>query len=203
MARYWVIGGEYQSTKFEKLAPGKQEVREGPFEDYEVAKKVWQRLAWETVDNALAHFHIEQVRLQLPGEVSETQYWVIGGSFGDLDFDNWEDSTESYGPFETYDEAEAKWQEMAWKTVDDASARYRIETLRPTQEEKAESGGGAAASGSPAKRRYRLFTGPDDASFCDKVSAALADGYKLYGQPQMTATADGSIMVCQAVVLED
>ena len=73
---------QYQSTKFEKLAPGKQEVREGPFEDYEVAKKVWQRLAWETVDNALAHFHIEQVRLQLPGEVSETQYWVIGGSFG-------------------------------------------------------------------------------------------------------------------------
>ena len=30
---------------------------------------------------------------------------------------------------------------------------------------------------------YRLLTGPDDASFCRRVSDALALGYRLYGSP--------------------
>lgn len=53
-----------------------------------------------------------------------------------------------------------------------------------------------------SRRRYRLLTGPDDSSFCDKVSAALADGYILYGSPTMTF--DGRrVVVGQAVVLPD
>ncbi|MET3811389.1 DUF1737 domain-containing protein [Arthrobacter sp. UYEF3] len=47
---------------------------------------------------------------------------------------------------------------------------------------------------------YRLFTGPDDRSFCERVSAALAEGYVLHGSP--AATFDGSaVIVAQAVVL--
>lgn len=47
---------------------------------------------------------------------------------------------------------------------------------------------------------YRLLTGPDDRSFCERVSAALAEGYQLYGSP--AATFDGErVIVAQAVVL--
>jgi hypothetical protein len=47
---------------------------------------------------------------------------------------------------------------------------------------------------------YRLFTGPDDRSFCERVSAALAEGYVLHGSP--SATFNGStVIVAQAVVL--
>jgi hypothetical protein len=48
--------------------------------------------------------------------------------------------------------------------------------------------------------RYRLLTGPDDRAFCERVSAALAEGYELHGAP--AATFDGErVVVAQAVVL--
>jgi len=48
--------------------------------------------------------------------------------------------------------------------------------------------------------RYRVLTGPDDQSFCERVSAALDDGYELYGSPGVTF--DGNrVVVAQAVVL--
>lgn len=50
------------------------------------------------------------------------------------------------------------------------------------------------------KLAFRLFTGPDDRAFCERVSAALAEGYVLHGSP--AATFNGSsIIVAQAVVL--
>jgi len=50
------------------------------------------------------------------------------------------------------------------------------------------------------KLRYRLLTGPDDHKFCERVSAALEDGYELYGSP--AATFNGKdIIVAQAIVL--
>lgn len=50
------------------------------------------------------------------------------------------------------------------------------------------------------KLAYRLFTGPDDRAFCERVSAALADGYVLHGSA--SATFNGStVIVAQAVVL--
>jgi len=52
----------------------------------------------------------------------------------------------------------------------------------------------------PDKLPYRLLTGPDDRSFCEKVSAALADGYVLHGSPSLTTT-DGRTFAAQAVVL--
>ncbi|TXT40020.1 MAG: hypothetical protein FD135_1693 [Comamonadaceae bacterium] len=46
---------------------------------------------------------------------------------------------------------------------------------------------------------YRLLTGPDDATFCRRVSEALALGYRLYGSP--AATFNGvNVIVAQAVL---
>lgn len=61
---------------------------------------------------------------------------------------------------------------------------------------------GPATSPSPlleGKLRYRCLTGPDDAEFCKRVSAALDEGYVLHGGP--SATFDGkSVVLAQAVV---
>ena len=48
---------------------------------------------------------------------------------------------------------------------------------------------------------YRLLTGADDRAFCERVSAALEDGYQLYGSPAIAKDADGNVTVAQAVVL--
>ncbi len=48
--------------------------------------------------------------------------------------------------------------------------------------------------------RYRVLTGPDDRTFCERVSAALGEGYQLHGGP--TLTFDGQhVIVGQALVL--
>ncbi|MGP4033562.1 DUF1737 domain-containing protein [Pseudarthrobacter sp. 1C304] len=60
----------------------------------------------------------------------------------------------------------------------------------------------APSPAGPAEEKlaYRLFTGPDDRAFCERVSAALAEGYVLHGSP--SATYNGlSVIVAQAVVL--
>jgi len=49
--------------------------------------------------------------------------------------------------------------------------------------------------------RYRLLTGPDDGTFCERVSAALADGYRLHGNPAVTFNGT-LIIVAQAVALD-
>jgi len=50
------------------------------------------------------------------------------------------------------------------------------------------------------KLRYRLLTGVDDRRFCERISAALDDGYELYGSP--AATFNGKeVIVAQALVL--
>ncbi|MCE0538807.1 DUF1737 domain-containing protein [Kineosporia rhizophila] len=50
--------------------------------------------------------------------------------------------------------------------------------------------------------RYKLLTGPDDRSFCERVSAALAEGYVLHGPP--TLTFDGQRVIAgQALVLPE
>lgn len=55
----------------------------------------------------------------------------------------------------------------------------------------------------PATRlRYRLLTGPDDAEFCRRVSAALADGYELHGPPAVTFNGQ-HVVAAQAVVLAE
>ena len=46
---------------------------------------------------------------------------------------------------------------------------------------------------------YRLLTGKDDASFCHRVSEALALGYALYGSPAATFNGE-HVVVAQAVI---
>ena len=61
----------------------------------------------------------------------------------------------------------------------------------------------SAPTGAPAEERlrYRLLSGPDDRAFCERVSAALADGYRLYGGPAVTFNGE-RVIVAQAVVLD-
>jgi hypothetical protein len=47
--------------------------------------------------------------------------------------------------------------------------------------------------------KYRLLTGPDDASFCQKVSDTIALGFKLYGSPSATFNGE-TVVVAQAVI---
>jgi hypothetical protein len=52
----------------------------------------------------------------------------------------------------------------------------------------------------PAPLAYKLLTCGDDRAFCEKVSAALDDGYELYGSPAITSRPDGTVVCAQAVV---
>jgi len=62
--------------------------------------------------------------------------------------------------------------------------------------------GGSGDTVSGITKRYRLLTGPDDRSFCDRVTEALNNGWQLYGSP--SATFDGNRVVCaQAVIREE
>ena len=47
--------------------------------------------------------------------------------------------------------------------------------------------------------RYRVLTGPDDVSFCYRVSEALDLGYELYGSPALTVN-EGTTIVAQALL---
>lgn len=46
---------------------------------------------------------------------------------------------------------------------------------------------------------YRVLTGPDDASFCRRVSEALSLGYTLHEGPAVTFDGE-NVIVAQAVV---
>jgi hypothetical protein len=46
---------------------------------------------------------------------------------------------------------------------------------------------------------YRVLTGPDDAAFCHRVSAALNQGYALHGSPALTFNGQ-QVIVAQAVI---
>lgn len=48
---------------------------------------------------------------------------------------------------------------------------------------------------------YRCLTGKDDHAFCERVSKALEEGWKLHGSPSITWNSDdGCGYVAQAVV---
>ena len=124
MARFWVIGGIYADTRFERLASGGTEERIGPFASHDEAKAEWQRRAWGTVDDAHARYRIEE-----EDEARQAaKFWVVGGIYTDTRFAEPAGGAEQWhGPFDSYKEAKAEWVRRAWSTVDDAHARYRIE----------------------------------------------------------------------------
>lgn len=51
---------------------------------------------------------------------------------------------------------------------------------------------------------YRLLTGKDDRAFCERVSEALEQGWRLYGSPTISWDHEGGCMkAAQAVVWKD
>jgi hypothetical protein len=55
--RFWVIGGEFENTTFERVLEGTQKVI-GPFSDHGEAKQAWEHLATETRSICNARFTI-------------------------------------------------------------------------------------------------------------------------------------------------
>jgi hypothetical protein len=50
---------------------------------------------------------------------------------------------------------------------------------------------------------YRLLTGPDDVSFCHKVSLALSKGWLLHGAPAYAYDSAAGRMMCAQAVVKD
>jgi hypothetical protein len=44
--RYWIIGGEYEDTRYENMRRGSHSVL-GPFEDLDLAERTWRSMAAE------------------------------------------------------------------------------------------------------------------------------------------------------------
>ncbi len=47
---------------------------------------------------------------------------------------------------------------------------------------------------------YRFLTGPDDSSFCHKVTKALSEGWSLHGAPVYAFDAGQGVMRCGQAV---
>lgn len=50
---------------------------------------------------------------------------------------------------------------------------------------------------------YRFLSEDDTSAFCHKVSAALAQGWTLYGSPTQTFDAANGVMRCGQAVIKD
>jgi hypothetical protein len=50
---------------------------------------------------------------------------------------------------------------------------------------------------------YRYLTGPDDASFCHRVTKALNEGWQLYGSPTLTFDANARRVICGQAITKD
>lgn len=55
---YWVVGGEYADTHFDRPAPGKSLEKHGPYQTYHEAHDVWASRAWATVDDCHSRFQV-------------------------------------------------------------------------------------------------------------------------------------------------
>lgn len=58
---YWVVGGEYVDTHFDRIADGAAEQRHGPFTSYADAQAEWARLSWRHIDDAHVRYRIDHV----------------------------------------------------------------------------------------------------------------------------------------------
>jgi hypothetical protein len=58
-----------------------------------------------------------------------------------------------------------------------------------------------ASSPPDGRLPYRCITGVDDITFCERVSKALEEGWRLHGSPSITWNSDsGYAIVAQAVL---
>ena len=49
---------------------------------------------------------------------------------------------------------------------------------------------------------YRFITNDDTSEFCHRVTEAISDGWKLYGEPKMTYDKKRGVMRCGQVVIK-
>jgi hypothetical protein len=91
------------------------------------------------------------------------QYWVVGGRYTGTDFKTIAGGGEEerFGPFDTHEEAQAEWSRLAWRTVDDAHARYRIVER--------------AAEGKHAMLAYWVVGGEYTDTTCSKIARRGAE----------------------------
>ncbi len=50
---------------------------------------------------------------------------------------------------------------------------------------------------------YRYLTGPDDKSFCHRITAALNGGWQLWGQPTLAFDSEKKRMTCGQVIMKE
>ena len=50
---------------------------------------------------------------------------------------------------------------------------------------------------------YRFVTGPDDASFCHRITAALNNGWELAGSPSLTFNSETRQVVAGQAIVKD
>jgi hypothetical protein len=50
---------------------------------------------------------------------------------------------------------------------------------------------------------YSYLTGPDDASFCHRVTQRLNNGWELYGSPTLTFDSETKRVICGQAVVKD
>jgi hypothetical protein len=50
---------------------------------------------------------------------------------------------------------------------------------------------------------YRYLTGPDDASFCHRVTGAINKGWSLYGPPTLTFDPVKGCVICGQAITKD
>jgi hypothetical protein len=55
---YWIIGGEYASTAFDRLAEGATEERHCPYGTLDDAMRQWRRLSFRRIDECQVRYHI-------------------------------------------------------------------------------------------------------------------------------------------------
>ena len=81
----------------------------------------------------------------------------------------------------------------------DAAAQGRTWQPEPAAYAGAMSESTSAEGTAPSRLSYRVLTGEDNDEFCQRVSAALADGYQLHGSPSIPV--DGTkTVVAQALI---
>jgi hypothetical protein len=134
--RYWIVGAEYTDTSFKTVVGGGEEEWAGPFETHEEAESEWSRLSWQAVDNC--HVRYRVVERAGDGWRGTLRYWVVGGEYTDTSFQRIAGGgrEEWFGPFETFEAAEAKWSRLASETAHLCHARYRVvEAQRPASDE--------------------------------------------------------------------
>ena len=55
---YYVVGGTFKNTSFEEFEDKSKKEKYGPFKTFEDAKKLWEKISWENVDNCNVRYII-------------------------------------------------------------------------------------------------------------------------------------------------